>query len=157
MLLSVSKVVVGILLIVTVTAKQKRRQYWPRPTSDCEVRRGFLQTKRDGCKFTISTSGCGGSCLSSAKPFSHRIGFASSCSCCAPIEATIKEKSVSCHGVTKVIRYPEAKKCACRPCLNGWHVSSYEVLKLWSKDFSSCKENGVDVATCMNLKTSNEH
>lgn len=119
MLISVSKVVVGILLIVIVTAKQKNRPYWPRLTSDCEVRGGSLQMQSDGCTFKIPTSGCRGSCLSSAKPFTNRIGFASSCSCCAPIEATIKEKSVNCHGVIKVIRYPEAKKCACRPCLNG--------------------------------------
>ena len=119
MFLSVSKVLVGMLLFVIITAKTKHRQYRPRVMLDCRVYRGYLLMQRDECTFKIQTFGCRGVCLSSAKPFSHRIGFASSCSCCAPIESTIREKTVSCGGERKVIRYPVARKCACRPCLNG--------------------------------------
>ncbi|KAJ7384183.1 hypothetical protein OS493_023512 [Desmophyllum pertusum] len=117
MLLSYSKVITvfGLLLFIAITAQSKQRRIF----SDCVVRDGRLIMQRDGCKFTIKTKACGGGCLSSAKPFSHTTGFASSCSCCAPIASIIKERTVNCHGVKKVIRYPEVIRCACRPCLNG--------------------------------------
>lgn len=146
MLLSVSKVLVGLLLFVTITAKSKHRQYRQRVISDCKVADGYLLMQRDECKFSIKTSGCRGPCLSSAKPFSHRTGFASSCSCCAPIKSTIRETTVSCRGRRKVIRYPVAIECACRPCLNGWQYVSVFV---WSfgvkKWFSSCEETRIKV------------
>lgn len=118
MMLSVFKLVVIMLLFTAITAaKSKNRMSYVR--RDCKVQKGYLLMQRAKCTFKIPTFGCRGGCLSSAKPFSHRIGFASSCSCCAPIESIIKEREVNCEGVMKTIRYAVAKKCACRPCLNG--------------------------------------
>lgn len=118
MLFSVPRVMVGMLLFVAITGKAKHRQYRPKLVQDCRVHRGYLLMERDRCNFRITTYGCRGGCLSSAKPFSHRTGFAKSCSCCAPIQSSIKETTVLCRGRRKVIRYPVARKCACRPCLN---------------------------------------
>lgn len=122
MVSSITKLVVLITLLFTaLTAKSKPRKKvvpYPRVRGACEVHKGWL-IRRDECDIRIPTYGCRGGCFSSARPFSHRIGFASSCSCCAPIKSVIIEIKVPCNGQTKVIRYPVAKKCACRPCLNG--------------------------------------
>ena len=118
MLLVVSKFTLGVLLFSALIAESQHKQFPRRSRSDCSVHKGYLIMRRDECKFTIGSFGCRGDCLSSAKPFSHRIGWASSCSCCAPIEARIEEKTVVCRGVKKVIRFSVATKCACRPCLN---------------------------------------
>lgn len=120
MLLSVTQVmVVALLFRVATTGKSSHRQH----RFDCQVSKGYLYMGKADCSFKITTFGCRGSCLSSAKPFSHRTGFASSCGCCAPIEDTIEEKTVTCRGEKKVIRYPVARKCACRPC--NWQYVSF--------------------------------
>lgn len=117
MMLSISKFVVGMLLLTSITAKQRRTdRYWK---TECQVRPGTLTRERKNCMFSIRTFGCRGRCLSTARPFSYGNGFASSCSCCAPIESSIEEKRVLCEGELKVIRYSVAKKCACRTCFNG--------------------------------------
>lgn len=118
-MLSDVKFVIGMLLFTAIAAKPRKRPLYYSRVSHCKVQKGYLFIQRGECSFRISTTGCRGGCLSSAKPFSHRIGFASSCSCCAPIQAIVRERVVQCRQGTKVIRYPEAIKCACRPCLYG--------------------------------------
>lgn len=121
------KFVVTVLLLFTaMAAKPKRKKtqnhYWR--VGPCQVQKALIQlkSKRWGiCKsITITTSGCRGGCLSSARPYGHGVGIATSCSCCSPIESIIREFRVKgCGGKTVLVRLPEAKKCACRPCING--------------------------------------
>lgn len=120
-LLGFSKFFAAILLfnLLAVQCRPGNKMSYRKGGGACEVHKGWLLMDRDKCRIEIPTFGCRGGCFSSAKPFSHRIGFASSCACCAPIESTIEEREVQCNGQTKVIRYPVARKCACRPCLNG--------------------------------------
>ncbi|CAH3124792.1 hypothetical protein pdam_00017197 [Pocillopora damicornis] len=113
MLFSVTQVMVVVLLLAATTGKSTHRLQQP---SDCRKSKGYLIMGKANCSFRITTFGCRGGCLSSAKPFSYGTGFASSCGCCAPIEDTIEEKTVTCWGERKVIRYPVAKRCACRTC-----------------------------------------
>ena len=102
--------------------KKTQNHYWR--VGPCQVQKALIQlnSKRWGiCKsITITTTGCRGGCLSSARPYSHGVGIATSCSCCSPLESIIREHRVpGCGGKTVLVRLPEAKRCACRPCING--------------------------------------
>ncbi|CAH3170046.1 unnamed protein product [Porites lobata] len=111
-------VVTVLLLFNAMTTKPKRKKtqnhYWR--VGPCQVQKALIQlnSKRWGiCKsITITTTGCRGGCLSSARPYSHGVGIATSCSCCSPLESIIREHRVpGCGGKTVLVRLPEAKRC----------------------------------------------
>lgn len=89
--------------------------------SQCRLRPAFnIKVLPRGCrlkKIILRSSGCSGECFSSTTSFSYRTGFASSCSCCAPVQYKVRTLTFPCPGKRHTIRYSSATKCACRPCV----------------------------------------
>lgn len=90
--------------------------------SHCDLRRAFFtqtfpQRSCRPSRIIIRSLGCYGECFSSATSFSYKTGFASTCSCCQPIQYKVRKVATRCNGKRKIIQFPSASKCACRPCL----------------------------------------
>ena len=104
-----------VLIFITLTgihtSKARRHR-----TTHCKPRVGIITIEIRGCKkLMIGSTGCDGHCSSSAIP--KVTGFATTCSCCAPVERVTKPITLNCaNGVKRKLSLPVAKKCKCRPC-----------------------------------------
>lgn len=107
-----------LLLATVIQIVHSRRYFRGYRRRDCTTRNGFIMANLGDCSFKLKSRGCYGECLSSVQPFLHKIGLASSCSCCAPIKIMMKKKTLKCAKSNQIedIRYPVAMMCACRPC-----------------------------------------
>jgi hypothetical protein len=148
-----SKILCVILVFLIGVQMVESRRYFRgyRRHPKCSVRLGFIKITHKGCDFKIPSQGCHGQCLSSVQPFLTKAGFASSCSCCAPIKSFVRKVVKICHGKPTIIRVPKALRCACRPC---WRISlmtiEYNNLTIGMKVFLLWNGRNDDVRSKMN-------
>ena len=80
----------------------------------CRSRKIQAEVLTQGCGTkTISSFGCKGYCISTAKPRFGINGFAETCTCCKPIKTRVK-RIVLCNSLPTVVAV--ATKCTCRTC-----------------------------------------
>lgn len=99
----------------SISEANRKRKHSPH----CKTRAGITTIRHHGCHAKrIISHGCFGRCLSSARPLLNDKGrFATSCSCCAPIEYYRRQVVLNCNnGIKKAVLTLVATNCMCRPC-----------------------------------------